>query len=715
MRLEGDDAYWEIEEVIEGCGVNWNTINKGLERGATTWQGQKFPDDRRRTWVRHSTMAEKYRKALELRFCDGMHPIDWKKMQAMRVGVLNIWEVEETLEDKLLEACEQDWKAYQKHYERAVKTVDTHKRNKQIKCLSRGAAIMDVLVNWIKEKSLKESNKQVYETAANWLEQHRDRYFSYKYLPMNWKRLREKVALMNAESLESFRVISLPRAGNDNTTKFSDEVKKEMRGLVLRMMLAGAGMSDEMIARKVVYFYEMHGEAVPSPITIKRIMGETSIKLMSSQKRYADNKAGKQWTRSSMALKNAEFAGDCWEADGTRVQWQGFEVDGIKRYLYIVAIRDVNTGMYVGWSYGLSENSELYWEALRMAVSICGYVPYELRVDGYGFNDKVDNLFEKLKKHGMKLTTTSEAAGKAKAERSFGTLQSVFESEHKAWIGEGIMSGDQNSRPTADYLSKQAKKLNTERWSWEKAWVAHNRLIMGYNATKYSEWSKKLKNVKKSPLELHSESAKPNVKVVEFYDIPTLFWAEEVRKIANYRLVFERREQEAPLVFDMNDAVYLPIHQQYREVRVRYDNDVLDEVMLFDPKTDSYLATVKRFDAIQLYGPNAEYDRLQAYKEKAKGLKNSIKQLTQKTLDGSERVLDESALSLGARVSKTLKENAESLAFEEHIMARPPKSESVTVTTKKKVSKTKVVATKPAKTIEEEVEIDTYNFVLAQL
>jgi len=718
VRLEGNDAFWEIEEVVEGANVTRKAIEMGLERGSNNWQGVKFPDDRRRTWIRHSTMATKYQAMLEQKYCDGMNPVDWKKMQEMRGSLIGGWMNEATLEDKLEDACEENWQGYRKRYETKVNTADARKREKQIKCLCRSAAVMDTLVDWIASKGLKSSNKQVYETVAKWLEQNRNRYFYYKYVPMNWLRLREKVSLMESEDLASWDVITLPRSGNENKVKYTDDVKKEMRGLVLRMMLNGAGMSDEMMARKLTYFYMMHGENVPSTSTIKRIMNETQVKLMASQKRYGDNKAGKQKYRQSTPLERAQFAGDCWEADGTRVQLQGFEVDGVRRTLFIVAIRDVMSGMYVGWSYGLSENSDLYWEALRMAVTVTGYIPYELRVDGFRFDDKVTNLFEKMKKYGMKLTITRTSTGKANAERSFGTLQSVFESEHKGWVGEGILSGDQNSRPTAEYLTKTAKKLKEEGWNWEKAWQEHNSIMMAYNATKFSAYSKKLKGVQKSPIELHNESTKPAVKTVDFWDVPTLFWAEAIRPLRYFQITFTKRGI-GDIVFDMNSDEYLDIHKKYNSVMVRWDADVLEEIMIFDPKTDAYLTTVKAFKRIQLYGENAEFDRNTEYKEKAKALKKKVKEMTEKTLDGSERVLDESALSLGAMVSKEIKENAETAAMEEYLMNRPPQSSTVLKTTKK--TKTKVLKdvkaiTAPVPVKESEsAEIDHFDFIMNQL
>jgi hypothetical protein len=140
--------------------------------------------------------------------------------------------------------------------------------------------------------------------------------------------------------------------------------------------------------------------------------------------------------------------------------------------------------------------------------------------------------------------------------------------------------------------------------------------------------------------------------------------------------------------------------------------------MIFDPKTDAYLTTVKAFKRIQLYGENAEFDRNTEYKEKAKALKKKVKQMTEETLDGSERVLDESALSLGAMVSKEIKENAETAAMEEYLMNRPPQSSTVQnhKKTKTKVLKDVKAITAPVPVKESEsAEIDHFDFIMNQL
>jgi hypothetical protein len=112
---------------------------------------------------------------------------------------------------------------------------------------------------------------------------------------------------------------------------------------------------------------------------------------------------------------------------------------------------------------------------------------------------QIEAMFSQLKEYDVKLTKTSVATGKAAVERSFGTLQSVFEMDRKEWVGQGIRSTRDYARPTQEYLSRTLKQLRVEGFDWEKAWMAENEVLTLANHTPYSFYSKKYKNIEQSP------------------------------------------------------------------------------------------------------------------------------------------------------------------------------------------------------------------------
>lgn len=691
MQIYHEEPYLEIKEIITACGIDYDTIKKGIKRGSSIWQSVKLPnEDQRMTWIRYSTMSPDYKTAICNCLYDGFDPLTWHKMQAMRGDIVSSWDYEETLEDFLLEACEKGYIKRLKKYA-DIKTEHGELRERQLKCLSRAAAVLDEVVEWYSTKGLKWKDSSGYETATKWIAEHQKLYFPLKYLPMNKVRFKEKVDLMVKEKLAGHEVIKLPRADNDHKVKFDDTVKKEILSLVVRQMISGKGWSNQQIIRMVQKRYTLWEESVPSEATVRRLMNLPKTQAIVNSVRFDDGSKKKQKWRTSTPLARAMFAGDCWEMDGTKVQWDGFEVDGVRRSLYIVACRDVYSGAYLGWSYGLAENSDMYWEALRMAVEITSQLPYELRVDRFSKTKELDTLFEKMEKLGMKYTEGKVSTSKAMMERGFKTLQEVFESQEKMWIGEGILSGDENSRPTAVYLQASRKRLKSEGWDWDKAWTTHNELMMRYNSTKFSEYSKRFKNIEQSPMQLYETCEKPTTLKLEIWDKPALFWAEQLREIKNYQLVFERRGEKA-ITFDLNDVQYAHIHTNYPKVTVRYDKETLEEIMLFDPKTDKHLATIKRFVKIQLYGKDAEFGRNQEYQTNRKALQAELKKQRIETLAGGEReVLNEGDLRLGAIINKDDKEMAEDRAMEEYRLKNPPMSKGILHTSKiTKTAKNKV-------------------------
>lgn len=711
MKLIDNEAYWEIEEVTDACSITRRAIELARDRGSSNWQALKLQDDLRRTWIRHSTLQAKYQAMLSNKYCEGMNPVDWKKMQEMRGDLLSSWDVQETLEDLLEEACQTEYKLLWKHYEKQVETTDTWKRDKQIKCLCRAASILDTVLHWIESQGLKYSNMKVYSDTAEWLKT--CKYFEFKYIPNNPQRIREKLDLMVKENLKGKDLISLPRAGNNNKNKFDATQKKEILGLIVRQMISGKGWSDQQIIRMIRKRYQLWNEDIPSEATIRRLMNEPRTKAIVANKRYDGNAKGGQKFRFSTPLARAMFAGDCWECDGTKVQWEGFNVDGIKQSLYIVVCRDVYSGAYLGWSYGLAENSVMYWEAIRMAVDVSGHLPCELRVDKVSKTKELENLFAKMQGLGMKYTIGHLSTSKAYTERGFKTLQEVFESEESMWIGEGILSGDENSRPTAEYIANNRKRLKHDIWNWDTAWTKHNALMMAYNATPLSEYSKRYQDIKQSPIALYNTCEKPAVVKLELWDKPTLFWAEALREIKNYKLEFERRG-EGTFVFDFADTKYLDLLTNYKKVLVRYDMDTLDEVLIFDPVTDKFLASEKRFEKIQLYGQNPEYGRNAEYQSKRKSLQTAIKQIKEDLLDGSIREVNEADLRMGALIHKDEKEQAEQAAMESYRLESAPKSKAILHSSKKQ--KESKLSQKPKVNIyQDDVEIDVFQSVMNQL
>lgn len=303
MQIYHEEPYLESNDVAIACNLNLNTLLMRVSRDSQEWQGLKLPNtDQRITWIRYSTLRPDYRDLINKRFFDGFDPLTWHKMRSMRGDIVSSWDYEETLEDFLLEACEKGYIKRLKKYS-DIKTEHGELRERQLKCLSRAAAVLDEVVEWYSTKGLKWKDSSGYETATKWIAEHQKLYFPLKYLPMNKVRFKEKIDLMVKEKLAGHEVIKLPRADNDHKVKFDDTVKKEILSLVVRQMISGKGWSNQQIIRMVQKRYTLWEESVPSEATVRRLMNLPKTQAIVNSVRFDDGSKKKQKWRTSTVLR----------------------------------------------------------------------------------------------------------------------------------------------------------------------------------------------------------------------------------------------------------------------------------------------------------------------------------------------------------------------------------------------------------------------------
>lgn len=718
MKLIENEIWLEIEEITEGCNISDRTIRIGLERGSSLWQTIKDPADRRRTLVRYSTLSKKYKHAIKANLTNGLEPLQFHETQQNR----SLSEAEGQniiLADRLTKAYEKDFLQFLNLYH--PDTEDAVKRQRQKRDLARAAAFIVALTKHYEETATPFSKYIYYNEASEWLTNrnniraygranNKGSEMSITYLPTNPVRLAEKVKEY-ANNTPIAEVIKQPRSGNENRL---GEFHNFAKGAVARLLIEGKNPADSSMIRKVQFLCSKEGMAQPSETTIRRMVAD--LQSLTAIKRYGEANKSAHKYRHSTPLARAINAGDCWEMDGTRVQLQPFSAEGKLVYLYVVVIRDVYSGAYLGWSYGVSESGMMYREALRMAVTLTGYLPCELKYDRFPGHDsdEIINLFSQFTSRGVRLTKTSSSVGKASAERSFGTLQSVFEMDRKEWVGQGIKSSRHYNRPTQEYLISVQKQLKNEGWTWEESWRASNETIMLYNHTPLSTYSKKYKTIEQSPIELHdTDTIRKNAKPVQIWEVAELFWATRKVQIANYKVTLKVNRSE--YILDLVGAEYYNITRNYKSVIVRYDAADMREVMLFDPITNELLATIKPFEPIQLYGESPEYGRLAERKTKVKEQNALAKAELQSITDAcTEDVL---SISLAGILPKEIVEQAESSAMANYWKNTVPiKPTFAPKETKQKPKQTRLASEKePSKIQGTTAPIDTMHMILNQL
>jgi Mu transposase, C-terminal len=473
-----------------------------------------------------------------------------------------------------------------------------------------------------------------------------------RYLPKNWRRLKDKVMEVY-EGKAVYQVVVLPREGLKNAGMKYAEDKPQIIGWLLKMRVAELNYTDALIIRELRRLCYLTGKQVPSEGWFKGELAKPETKNLTIM-RTGEKSRRLMNNRGYVPIETAVFAGDCWQMDATRFNTISHKGENGKEcFMMIIVVRDVMSGDILGEHYDLSENRYGYMAALKMAVQATGYVPYELVTDRFpGYNtEEWEGVKSRLNAFGTKVTETSLATGKARTERWFGTLQTVFMAKSKYYYGEGIMSKRVYAHRSIGYLQKMKKTANAEGWDFDKSLKECEDIVESYRMTPYCEYSKKYSIIQETPRQLHDRSAKPHTVALEAWEVLTLF---DTGKLLSLRgNMVKMTIAKADYVYFVDNEVAL-VHKQ---VMVYYDIEDLDSVYVWDKEGRNMLCEAKRQQNVQIYGPNADFEALGKVKAKVK----DFEQLRKERLAAkvAEDVSDFDVL-VAVNLSKVEQENIES-------------------------------------------------------
>jgi hypothetical protein len=477
-----------------------------------------------------------------------------------------------------------------------------------------------------------------------------------KGLPTSSSKLSVWISMINNGSA----IVELvkPRGvGNKNALKYNDTEIKEW----LVNLRTVNNYTDSYIARKIQEECEKAEKKCPSMGWLTSYLQSRPIQFITSQARYGSDSRFALKERAYIPLATALHAGDCWEVDGTRVNMlpHSKETDKKMHFLYKVVVRDVHSGAALGYDFDTKEDRWVVTNALKAAVEKAGYLPYEIRFDRFpGHNtEEVKQLFAEIEVHGVKVTIVHTAQGKARLERWFNTLQMVFMQDHKYYYGEGIRSRNNFAHRSKEYLQKMRKDAKSNGWDFDKACDAQGNIIEAFNNTLLCKYSRKYSHIEKSPQQLHEDSEKPHAIQVGANTTTYLFGFKKVLKIQNAGLV---KHEIQHVTFNYRITDYNVIANN-TEVLICYTLDDLTKVELYevnDRPLKRHLCTAHEIQNIQLYGPDAEYGKLNKQKaiiaeieaQRASHLKLAV---------GSEYGYDETALLTPTVYKKHIVEDIE--------------------------------------------------------
>lgn len=589
----------EQKELIDKCGVTLSHLRKARQRfreGSEQWEYQEREDT---YFYKVSSIPSVYAKCIA------------------------VAQVLERKNEIVLD-----------NYERFLKFYKGFEPSKAVLCAKSVCTMLEIISKGI---AIQQASKFIESNDID--------------LPVNERRLNDKIKVFKQYLNEHGQVgswvveiVGVKRQGNQNARKYDDP---ELLAWLIMLRELPQNYTNTFIARRVLEMCTMTQKVAPSFAWCEKYLSGRECKEITLA-RFGKGRRG-NWLRGYNPIEKALFSGDAWQMDGTRVNMIAFTEGGKTDFLYIVAVRDVHSGAVLGFSLGTVENRYMYIEALRMACKYTNYLPFELVLDKFpGHNtDEWQGITEKLIKYGTKTTYTSKATGKSQVERWFSTLQTVFMQKSDFYYGEGIQSRRVYAHRSSDYLVRLRKDAKSEGFDYDKAVTEMLNVLQAYNETKLSTYSRKYKTIDKSPIELHTDSDKPNAQLVQLYETLNLFGLQTSVKHRGGQLKIEYQGREYLYWIDKKELIL-----KYSSFKVAYDIEDMNKVFLYD-EHDRFLGEATEQKAIVVHGTNADWQALARSKANVKAIEDMRKQRR-------DEVVGEATLLMGGKVSKSELEAAES-------------------------------------------------------
>ncbi len=489
--------------------------------------------------------------------------------------------------------------------------------------VAKSAAVIHEAHVYCKQNGISYSKSSFFEHLATEVELQ-----GLKYLPRTWRNLRDKVRGYEL-GMPIHELISPKNEGNQNRAVFANN--DLIKGWLVELAESRKNFSYAHIHRKIGLICAQYCIAsVPSQRWVTDYLNRADTKFL-VQRRYGENTRFNCHYRTYVPTQSALFAGDCWEMDGTRVNIteHGVRVVGKDgktkteyRSLYIVAVRDVMSGMVLGWEYCYTESEQVINNAIAMAVRTAGHLPYELRYDRFpGHTTEAwANTKNNLQRAGVIMTQTSVAEGKAHIERWWGMMQSIIMMESDLYYGEGIRSSRRSAHRAKEYIANLRKWAVREGFDFDAAAAATDSMINSWNDRPYNTYSRKHKDITQSPAQLHNKSDKPNTYPIAMHKYCWMFGIRKEVSIRNHMIMTQI--DNATYYYGIDDVAII---ERYTGIKLTncFDPEDFGTVHLYQDET--YLGTFSRIEPAQQYGPDKDMRAVGKLKAIAEKVKNHRK------------------------------------------------------------------------------------------
>ncbi len=623
-------------ETLVGYGVSEkylkNAIKNYRQSKSLSWANIKDPKDKRRVLIDLDSIPEGTRKKYGI-------PTSVEYTEFQRIEQHKQLQKEKELKEStdklaLIYAFQNEWvEYYQMYFERLAHRPKTQQQRAVL--FARTHAFWLKMVELTGSKFKADWGKPKHGFALyNDLRNDLDlkQIESLNYFTRKLREIRESLA----KGLSIMDLI----VGNNSNPRDNKKTNDFHQALVLTFLSHEKKYAYRVVTDLVNHHCEQEGQPAISESWIKQLMTEnnefrTLVDSYRNGDKFMNDNVLPYTTREI-----TPYPGNVWMIDGSPIQfycWNESRIKIVRLNLFVII--DVCSKKIVGMDVSYSEDRYNVMNALKMAVTNEGHLPSEIVSDNFSATktEEIKEIQSQMERMQIvwRYSKVGNPQDKSQVERFFGAFQSVECSLYDDYIGEGITSKRLNARPSPEFLLNITKEKGVPTYE-----EMVNRIV-----TMVAKHNERKTTKKQSPNEIYKKLPKPNVKELDALKTSLMFWKKTTHTVKRGMVKITVRKTDYSYEIHHHD---LKMRLQNKKVIIRYDENDLDIIMLFD-QYDNVLCECQKSIKVNI----ATVDRTQADEEntskvvaKKESYKNHLQKKKASVIDKGLKVVNKDTLNL---------------------------------------------------------------------
>lgn len=603
MKLIDSKLYLSVSELV-AYGISENYLKKSLHKqranSSCNWRHIPDPSDGRRVLIDYDGISSRSRAKLPSKdelLARYIERLEKEKAEALaKASTMRKSESEAeapkaaaaTLSEvrkKLKDAVEGDYLRFLPHY-LGLKIAEQKAQE-----LAKAAAALNVAVELgIGDRECRGKNiKPVRETtgaslAENFLAEVAK--LELKYLNLeNRDYFYRKLRIARREGL--FSAVKLPRSGNTNGGKMTAWHEWQIERLFALPKKYTCVQVHDLLTWAISSVNENRPTDAKLDIVSLSSVEKYCARTDVQNRTYLWRHGKKAWSDAQcpyIPRHSALFPADLWVMDGTQAQFWYKGESGKPEFLNWFVVWDSASRAVLGYSLHETEDRYSVVQALKMAVSLHGWLPFEILSDNSSAikQKETTELLTKIAK-----TVRHSKVGNAQdkpVERFFSTFQTAVGKRYDNYAGEGIRSKRKGAHPAPEHVQRLFKQGKLPDRAGLIAQMAE--MVAVYNALSINE--------RPSPndvLARYKDELPPNARKIETSQLVQWFW--NAREVTVQRGMVKLTVRNVEYLYGIFDHA-LKIKLNTEKVRVRFDETDLSRVHLFDAESDEYITECRQ-------------------------------------------------------------------------------------------------------------------------